>query len=782
VPTSHDEVLFKGVLSLEPLIRRLSETGAGFLGPVIPESLAKALEEAPELLRPIEDPKVLERHKGLLRRLMSMVFPPLDWEALPFAAIVPFSMEPFLVSPRFRRLFLQEDYRIHGRLTLDEETFNRGRLIRVYLLILEKFYGISQDLDYPVIRITTDPQTGLDLYFRFTLDLRFVDVHAVRTPKELSPEARAEVLEHLTDPELLRTIIPPEDFELHGITILRAVDVTDSEIVSAIERSLIDQESIVSREGFLRVQERLKVFFRRPDLFAGLSAVQGDQVLLLNSGCEVSRSSIFSDSCRVPAGEFDGTVFERAYRGGSVVVVSDVTEDPSPWHVREDLVNLGIRSLIIAPLHYRGRCIGTLQVGCPEPRQLGALDGLRIAQLQPIFSMALKRVMDDLENRVQGIIKQECTAIHPTVEWRFRRAALESLEKAQPGLPPKMGPIVFKEVYPFYGISDIRGSATERIRAIQGDLEQQLGLALQVIRSAHGARPLPILQELAGRIEGRLAQLRTGMRTGDELTIAAFIREEVEPVFPDLKDFSPEVRERVADYESAVDAASGRVYRLRRDYEESVSILSERLSSYLDREEAELQTLFPHYFEKHRTDGVDYVVYAGESIMEYGGFNNLYLENLRLWQLQVACGMAWHTEALRSCLRVPLDTAHLVLMQDTPLSIRFRFDEKRFDVDGAYDVRHEIIKSRLDKALVKGTAERLTQPGKIAIVYAHAGEAGELRRHGAFLASEGYLSPGVEKLELEDLPGVQGLRALRMTINLSSEALAKRAGKSLSAI
>jgi hypothetical protein len=80
---------------------------------------------------------------------------------------------------------------------------------------------------------------------------------------------------------------------------------------------------------------------------------------------------------------------------------------------------------------------------------------------------------------------------------------------------------------------------------------------------------------------------------------------------------------------------------------------------------------------------------------------------------------------------------------------------------------------------VKGTGERLTQPGKIAIVYAHAGEAGELRRHAAFLASEGYLSAGVEKLELEDLPGVQGLRALRMTINVASEALAKRAGKGL---
>jgi hypothetical protein len=126
--------------------------------------------------------------------------------------------------------------------------------------------------------------------------------------------------------------------------------------------------------------------------------------------------------------------------------------------------------------------------------------------------------------------------------------------------------------------------------------------------------------------------------------------------------------------------------------------------------------------------------------MEDGHFNEIYLKNLRLWQLKLACGMAWHTEQLKSSLKVPLDTAHLILVQDTPLSIRFRFDEKRFDVDGAYDVRHEIIKSRLDKAFVKGGGERLTQPGKIAIVYSHPEEAKEMRHHIEFLQSEGYLT------------------------------------------
>ena len=136
---------------------------------------------------------------------------------------------------------------------------------------------------------------------------------------------------------------------------------------------------------------------------------------------------------------------------------------------------------------------------------------------------------------------------------------------------------------------------------------------------------------------------------------------------------------------------------------------------------------------------MDYLIYLGRSLLENGEFNEIYLKNLRLWQLKVACGMAWLTEQLKASLKVPLDTAHLILLQNSPLSIRFRFDEKRFDVDGAYDVRNEIMKSRIDKAVVRETGERVTQPGKVAMVYSNPEEAREMRRHIEFLSSEGIL-------------------------------------------
>ncbi len=121
-------------------------------------------------------------------------------------------------------------------------------------------------------------------------------------------------------------------------------------------------------------------------------------------------------------------------------------------------------------------------------------------------------------------------------------------------------------------------------------------------------------------------------------------------------------------------------------------------------------------------------------------------------------------------LKVPLDVCHLILVNHTPLSIRFRYDEKRFDVDGAYDVRHEIIKSRLDKALVKKTGERLTQPGRIAVVYANPAEEKEIAQHIRFLTDLGWLENDPERLYLDDLPDVSGLKALRVGVNQSTSA------------
>jgi hypothetical protein len=374
--------------------------------------------------------------------------------------------------------------------------------------------------------------------------------------------------------------------------------------------------------------------------------------------------------------------------------------------------------------------------------------------------------MEELNARIQTQIKEKFTAIHPVVEWRFRKAVLDGLERHGTLAGLELEPIVFENVYPLYALSDIRGSSTQRVVAIQTDLRTQLQLARDVIEAAHQARHLPALDELLYRIDKHAAQIEQSLASGDEVGVITFLRQDVESLFTHLQDFGPGVATRIEAYRAALDPRVGAVYRQRKVFEESVTRVAETISSYIDLEEQAAQGMFPHYFEKQKTDGVDHQIYIGASLVDGDRFDPLYLKSLRLWQLMVVCGIAARADQLTERLPVPLQTTHLILVQHTPLSIRFRFDEKRFDVDGAYDIRYEIVKKRIDKALIRGTTDRVTQPGMIAIVYAQPAEALEYRGYLEYLQHLGYLGHEVEDLELEELQGVHGLRALRVAVAL----------------
>jgi GAF domain-containing protein len=770
---------FHCVFSLRPLIEfwRRNVAANTEYGSCLAETLEAKLQRAPELLEPIEDLRVLDQHQDLLKSLMSLVFPPAFWKTDLVGAFVPFILQPVYTSPSFKRLLLNDDGSFKSRPLMGEENYFMGRILKAYFLILEKCYGIRREIDYPIIQVVPDPDTGLDLYLRIKPNLRFIEVHPKGKLKELTEQERSRIFENMTNPAVLREILPPENFEFSGFGSLYVFDVTQSEIISALERSLIDQESIFSQSGFQLLQQKLRTLFRCPSLVAGLAAIKGDQVMLLNVGCDLSGSSVFSGSLHLPLSEFEGSFYERAFKENRILIIRDLKEETLRTRAEEAVFQGGARSLLIAPLTYQGSMIGTLDIASPNPGEFGPEDLMVMDQIIPIFALAVKRALDETDHHIQSVIKQKCTAVHPAVEWRFHEAAFHHLDRIRMGQVSDLEPIVFRDVYPLYAISDIRGSSEERNRAVQSDLEEQLGSALKVIQLASEARSMPILQELGHRLGRLLERLRAGLSSGDETSVIKMLKTDVEPLFVPIQDFSPQVRQAIEGYQLALDARLGTVYRKRREFEESVSLLNRRVSLYLDREQVEAQSVFPHYFEKHQTDGVDYLIYVGASLVEKGVFNELYLENLRLWQLMVCCGIAWHTEQLKTELKVPLETAHLILVNHTPLSIRFRFDEKRFDVDGAYDVRQEIIKSRIDKALVKGRLERLTQPGKIAVIYTQPQEGREIRRYIDFLRSQGFLKGDTEALDVEELPGVQGLKAFRVEIDLNSPALSERTAR-----
>jgi GAF domain len=770
---------FKSELSLVPLLRfwekkfgdDTSSKGA------FVRTVREEVKQVPELLGPITDLGVIDRHRQLVEVLMGGIFPTAFFDQEYSAVLVPFQLKSFYGTPLFEQHLRGADGILSGRVNLDATMLSGMRLFFAYALVLERIYGVDLIVDYPLVLTVPDPQTGLDRHFRMDFDWRFVEVKTVGEPPVLSDEVRRRLRRDLLEPGFLRELLPPDRFVFSGFTIFRAIEVTDQEVLSSLERDLIDKESIVSHTRFKTLQDKLRTLFRRSELRFGLAALDGDQVLVLNYGAECEHACIFADSRHHTVEEFRGSVYERAVVQRSPLIVEDLAEMPNRTPVDDEMIEWGLRNVIVAPLLYQDRVIGTLELGSPKPGDLDATHLPKLHQILPLFSMAVQRSMEELNARIQAFIKEKCTAIHPVVEWRFRKAVLKGIENQAEGSDDagvELEPIVFERVHPLYALSDIRGSSTQRTLAIQTDLLAQLRLARDVIRGAHDARPLPGLHQLLYRLDKHTARIQTHLHSGDEVSTIAFLRADVEALFDHLQTFGPAVRERIEAYRAALDPRIGTVYDRRRLFEESVTRIADGISSYLDLEEQTAQGMFPHYFEKQKTDGVDHQIYVGASLLEDGRFDPLYLKSLRLWQLMVTCGIALRVNRLKEKLPVPLEVTHLVLVQHAPLSIRFRFDEKRFDVDGAYDIRYEIVKKRIDKAVIRGTEERVTQPGKIAIVYAHPSEASEYRGCIEYLQSLGYFTGEVEDVELDELQGVHGLRALRVTIDLRNPRIERR--------
>lgn len=766
---------FRSVLSLTPLIdfwkTRLTSKCSHMADMF--ESILQRIEETPALNGTIEDPRVLAEHQDdILMPLMNVIFPFATWEHDIAGALKPFENSPIYGTPEFNRLMVGTDGHFLGRSFSETE---HHCLLSSYIFILNQIYGIPLEPDKSFVLKIQDIKSGLWRYFRIIRDIQFVKVESLGQPPVLTSDQQKTIQENITNLQALSEYIPADKFEFQGFMVYRALEVTESEVISELGKDLISQKSIFSNDGFARLQHRLQMLFGRSDMVAEIAAIQGDQVLVINSmpdHVKTNHNCLFRNSNHVPVAELESSVWFQAMEKKEAIRISDLSDKTHLCPSEKAVLEAGFRSMIVAPLYYQGEIIGSFDIMSPRAGDLKPMDLILVNQVAPLFSISLKRGLDEMNNEVQSIIKEKCTAVHPSVEWRFRQEALRHMDRLNKGESSEMAPIVFNNVVPLYGQADIRGSSDARNRSIQTDLTSQLNLAKEVMHWANKAKSWPLLGEYKYRIESRISHIAQGISSDDEVSVTQFLRREVEPTFETLVGLGPRVVNAIEQYNNALDPELGVVFHQRKAYEQSISQLTEGLSSYVDNQQIEAQRILPHYFEKHKTDGIDYIIYLGASMREDGVLNPFYIKNLGLWQLMVACGMSRQANQIKPDLKVPLEVCHLILYNKTPLSIRFRYDEKRFDVDGAYDVRHEIIKSRLDKAMVKNRNERLTQPEHIAIVFSRPDERKEIVKHIEFLQAKKHLLNDMELIDLEDLPGVRGLKALRVGINVKDEALA----------
>lgn len=768
--TLYTEFPFRSVLNLRLLVEYWEKAIQGGDVPAFAQHLLDYINNAPELRAPIEDLSLLDKHRKFINFLMTAVVPPANQDTERAAAILPFQFTSLYSTRAFDKTLDLNRIEEQVVTNFPGNHMSLGKTVKACLMILEKFYNVKMSFEKPIHFTIRNPKTGLDKVYKVEIYHQFCEIIAKTKPKPIEKHVIKFLMEKVYDVDLWLQYIRPEDYEFHGFMELRLVDVTEQEMLSSIKYDLLEKSAVVRKESFALIQQKLRSLFEIAEMKLGIAYLDPSNNLVLNNGSTDCWKSLADQPVgNQPCQDYTGSVYERSWMEKRYVTVENLREYPFPSKVEETLLANGINNILLAPLIDDGETIGMLELATSTPGKLNPISAHRVENVLPMFTAAVKRVKEEMSTEVRALIQEECTAIHPSVQWRFFEAGVNLMNRRRRDEKAAMEEIVFKNVYPLFGLSDVRNSSIERNTAIQKDFQQNLKLAKDLLQKIYAQKKLPIVEEVIFKTEEQLQKINRGLASGDESNVLEFLKSEINPLVEHFEE-DEGLEKFIVRYRSHLDPVFGVVYKRRKSFEESLEMINKMIAEYLDEAEVSAQEMFPHYFEKYKTDGIEFALYLGSSLVKGRTFDSFYLKNFHLWQLMTMVEIHRRMEALKPKLKNNLEITQLILVHDQPISIRFRADERQFDVDGAYDIRYEIIKKRIDKAYIKNTGERLTQPGKIAVVYNQAKVEDEYRRYFHYLKGKKLITGEVEELELEELPGATGLRALRIQVAQEQKA------------
>ncbi|MER3375468.1 MAG: GAF domain-containing protein [Allomuricauda sp.] len=717
----------------------------------------------PELRDGFSDLGLLEKHKDVISIILKETFAPALTKNEIKTASTAFESMVFNSSERFQKILKDagEGFELQIQNIPEDLSY-----IMKCTVILNFYYGFNLDFKRPIFYDIPDAN-GVMHHYRILYNADFMEILPTEKSKELTQEDVDELLDNFENLALWKEKIPPNSFIAKGFVISNMFDVTTEHSISEIKSTLIGKKKSESENYMDSFQDTFRSLFKLKKInvgFAGYDSNANSFFKIYGRGMEsYILNGKETESCDVMLCDYShGKLFrESKYFAISNVEKYYKKEKAQPY---KNLYDQGIRSAILAPISSNGELLGVLELVSDTVNELNSVNANKLDDVMPYIISSVLRSIEEEENLVDAIIQHECTTVHPSVYWKFQEEAKRFMADELSGNQPVFREIVFKDVYPLYGQIDIKDSSKERNLSIQRDLMIQLSEINDVLERAIEKYRLPIYEELMFRVNTYLDEVKEALYTHTEQAVFDFVKEEINPVFKHLKKEDSELKALIKVYESKIDETTESYYDHRRNYDDSVMESNMQLAALLDKKQLAAQEMFPHYFERYKTDGVEHNMYIGSSIARDRKFNELYLSNLRLWQLQVMCDMENKYYALKPHLPVHLDVASLILVYSTSLSIRFRMDEKRFDVDGTYNARYEVIKKRIDKSYIKGTNERLTQKGKLSIVYSQRKDEREYMRYIRFLKNKGYFTDNIEIVELEGLQGVTGLKAIRAEI------------------
>lgn len=727
------------------------------------ENVLEYVSAFPKLNEGIEDPEDLNKNKDAIRILLNDLFPTILSSNEIKAASLPFHNIIFNSSKRFRSILANagEGYELSMR-NLDKDMY----YIYGCILILNFHYNYKVDFSRPLYYDIPNEE-GIMKHYRIALNADFIEIEPGERAMEITEKDVDLLIQNIDNVSLWKEKFPPKSWIFKGFTIINLTDVTVDDAISELKTTLLHQDSSDKSE-LLKFQEIFQSIYKIPDLRVGFTVFNKREMTFERMNSRDAQSfilykEIFSN-CKTGICEesFSKLIEEQSYF--TIANVDRYAEKSKNNLLSQNLKKSGVQSCILAPIAHGDDLLGVLELVSSRKNELNSINAIKLDDILPYIVTAVKRNRTEFENRIKAVIQSECTSIHPSVLWIFEQEAKRFIRDHDEDGLASFKDIAFKDVYPLYGQIDIVGSSDARNSAIQKDLQSQLENIRNIIDHAFTIERLPIYDQVRFRIIEFKEELEESLNASSEQKVFNLMQKEVNPLMDHIRKQSEELEILVKDYQDRLNPETGIVYDHRKAYDETVQRINRTMARYIDRKQVDAQKIYPHYFERYKTDGVDHNMYIGASLTYNKPFNKVYLYNLRLWQLATMCEMENRFYQLQKNTPIQLDAASLILVFNSTLSIRYRMDEKQFDVDGTYNARYEIIKKRIDKAYIKNTEERITQKGKISIIYSQSSDEREYLRYIKYLQTKKYLGDQVELLELEDVQGVIGLRAIRANV------------------
>lgn len=730
------------------------------------KALLEKAAEVPELREGITNMLQIDDNATLINHLLADLFPTALTQNEIKAVTIPFLNITFNYTERFKKIL--KDAGTNFDITIRD--FDQHQFyVMSCCLILNAYYNQHFDFSKPLFYDipTTD---GITKHYRILYNADFLEIIPTERSVTITQEDIDLLIDNFDNIDLWKEKFPPQSWILKGFGIVILYDATTDNAVSNLKSSLLKINKDEAELGS-SLEKIFESIFKIPNLRIGFTSFISEEMKLNNipNDNKIKSFLLFKDTEMECKGLLNSPIFHTLVEEKKVLAISNLEKfiDPSKkCSFGSNLLSQNIQSCILAPVIKGDTFLGIIELVSFRKGDLNSLNAKKLDIVMPFIVDSIDRYNSDVENKIESVIQKEYTAIHPSVYWKFQNEARKFIvdENSNPNYVFKE--IVFKDVYPLYGQIDVKESSGNRNHAVQDDLKNQLSDLIKIITSLHQKSNLEIFEQRRFELETFFNETILQLKADSEQKIQRFIDMQIHPVLKNESNFKKSV-ELIDEYFAKIDENTGSYYNERKKFDATLTSINKRLSIVLDNKQKEAQAIFPHYFERFNTDGVEHNMYIGSTISSHHDFNMTYLYNMRLWQLQVLAEMEKEHYVLKDTLPYPLEVTSLILVFSSPITIRFRMDEKRFDVDGSYNARYEVVKKRIDKAMEKGTQKRITEQGKITIVYSHSDEEREYKKYIEYLQFQKVLEPTVEFLEVEDLQGVSGLKAIRVKVKLN---------------